>query len=88
MKKRFYHYLVLSILTASFVFADSSLAYSQTFEYSMSQPIHYALPAGDETVSPCSNDIQWRYKFIDGILYKRKYNYTTKTWIGNWERAY
>ena len=31
-----------------------------------------------------SDDIEWRYKAIDGKLYKRQYNHTTKKWIGNW----
>lgn len=26
----------------------------------------------------------WRYKVIDGKLYKRLFNYTTKEWIGDW----
>ncbi|MEQ3104812.1 hypothetical protein AAA074_16760 [Coprococcus comes] len=34
-----------------------------------------------------TNDIRWRYKIIDGELYKRKYNYTTNQWIGKWEKA-
>lgn len=29
--------------------------------------------------------IQWRYKVIDGVLYRRKYNYTEECWIGDWE---
>ena len=28
--------------------------------------------------------IVWKYKTINGKLYKRKYNQTTKKWIGNW----
>lgn len=87
MKKYFCHCLVLSMLIVSFIFADGSLACNQTFGCSVSQTIHYALPAGDETVSPCSDDIRWRYKFIDGILYRRKYNYTKEIWIGKWERV-
>ena len=31
-----------------------------------------------------SYDIEWRYKLINGKLYKRQYNHTTKKWIGNW----
>lgn len=87
MKKYFYHCIVLSMLIVSFIFVDGSLACNQTFDCSILQTLHYALPVEDETVSPCSDDIQWRYKFIDGILYRRKYNYTKKTWIGKWERA-
>ncbi len=28
--------------------------------------------------------IEWRYKSINGVLYKRLFNYSTKEWIGNW----
>lgn len=31
--------------------------------------------------------IRWRYKTINGSLYRRKYNYTKKIWIGNWEKV-
>ena len=33
------------------------------------------------------DDIQWRYKTKDGVLYKRKYNVTKKKWIGKWVKA-
>lgn len=38
-------------------------------------------------VSPLSPKIDWRYKVINGILYKRLYDYTNKRWIGNWIRV-
>lgn len=28
--------------------------------------------------------IVWKYKNINGRLYKRQYNYTTGKWIGDW----
>lgn len=31
-----------------------------------------------------SDDIGYRYKFIDGILHKRLYNYSKHVWIGDW----
>ncbi|MBD5090123.1 MAG: hypothetical protein HDT30_15175 [Clostridiales bacterium] len=85
MKKYFCHCLVLSVLVVSFIFLDSSLAYNQTFGCSVPQTLHYAPPTEGDIVSPCSDDIRWRYKSINGILYRRKYNYTTGTWIGKWE---
>lgn len=30
---------------------------------------------------------EWRYKIIDGILYRRLFNCTTQTWVGDWEKA-
>lgn len=29
--------------------------------------------------------IEWRYKLVDGVLYRRKYNYTEECWVGDWE---
>ena len=31
-----------------------------------------------------SDVIRWRYKLVKGKKYKRLYNYTTHTWIGEW----
>ncbi len=33
---------------------------------------------------PFSENIDWRYKFIDGKLYKRLYNYSMSQWVGDW----
>lgn len=37
--------------------------------------------------APYKNDIGWRYKIINGILYKRQYDYTNQKWIGKWIKA-
>ena len=29
--------------------------------------------------------LEWRYKFIDGKLYRRLYNCSTQEWVGEWE---
>lgn len=31
-----------------------------------------------------ANFIGWRYKNMDGHVYKRQYNYSKKVWIGEW----
>lgn len=36
------------------------------------------------TVSPLSDIIKWRYKAVNGKLYKRLYNYSKGSWIGDW----
>lgn len=38
----------------------------------------------EEAVMPMSHDIQWVYTTRDGEVYKRLYNYTTGTWVGDW----
>lgn len=37
-----------------------------------------------ETVQPRTAIKEWRYKVINGNLYKRLYNYTTGHWEGDW----
>lgn len=34
-----------------------------------------------------ASDIGWRYKSVNGVLYKRKYDYTLRKWIGKWIRV-
>lgn len=29
--------------------------------------------------------IGWRYKSVDGNVYRRQYNYSREKWIGEWE---
>lgn len=38
-----------------------------------------------ETVAPCADAINYRYKEENGKLYRRLFNYTTGSWIGDWE---
>lgn len=38
-------------------------------------------------LTPKANDIGWRYKVVNGVLYKRQYDYTRMQWIGDWIRV-
>lgn len=40
-----------------------------------------------ETITPRKRILEWRFKTIDGKLYKRLFDYTADKWIGNWERV-
>lgn len=40
---------------------------------------------GEEGIMPHSDIIEWRYKEINGNVYRRQYNYTRQYWIGEWE---
>ena len=40
--------------------------------------------ATPEVAVPCSEIIEWRYKFEDGKIYKRLYNYSRAEWVGEW----
>ena len=41
----------------------------------------------NETNITRADRIEWRYKIIDGVLYKRLYNYSKDEWIGDWVLA-
>lgn len=41
------------------------------------------LPA-ETTIMPLSDEVIWRVKTENGKIYKRLYNASTKTWIGDW----
>lgn len=44
-----------------------------------------SIVVSEEDSSVYSGDvIVWKYKTMNGKLYKRKYNQTTKKWIGKW----
>ena len=36
-------------------------------------------------ITPFSDVIGWRYKTVNGKVYKRQYNYSKERWIGEWE---
>lgn len=38
-----------------------------------------------EVITPRKDDIKWRFKEENGKLYRRLFNYTTDSWIGEWE---
>lgn len=39
------------------------------------------------TCEPRANDIDYQYKVIDGVLYKRLYNFTTHKPLSDWVKA-
>lgn len=54
-----------------------------------------ASPAGISTVQASADTtavsqnarhsiISWRFKTVDGVVYKRLYDYSSDTWIGDW----
>lgn len=63
------------------------MAVALSFAFFPTQQL-YAAPAFPQSdngvVSPLSHVITWQYKVEDGKVYKRLYNSTTQTWIGEW----
>ncbi len=47
----------------------------------------YAMENGSEAIMPMADKLVWRYKTVNGIMYKRLYNGSTKQWVGNWIRC-
>ena len=43
--------------------------------------------SSDSGIETYADKIGWKYKIINGELYKRQYNYTTGEWIGDWVKA-
>ncbi len=73
-------FLIITISSGAFYTVD---AYSSDIVYNTTDTAF----TSPESVVIQSDDIGWRYKTVNGILYKRLYNYTKKKWIGNWQRA-
>lgn len=45
-----------------------------------------AMSSNHETrIEPCADEIRYRYKIIDGKVYRRLFNYSKNEWIGQWE---
>ena len=84
MKKLICNCLFLSMMFVSFGFVNDIQASVQPRECSVPQTIYYAMP-GEEDISPYADDIRWVYKTINGVVYRRKYNYTKQVWLGDWE---
>lgn len=59
----------------------------------MAQDFSNTIPVADHKTTATSevtafaSDIGWKYKVINGVLYKRQYDFTRKQWIGNWIKA-
>lgn len=73
MKKKFiYLFLTTTLLTVSFIPVCA-------------EPLNHNAISQENEISPHADIIEWRYKTINGKLYRRQYNYTKQMWIGNWE---
>lgn len=45
------------------------------------------ISATSSEISPRAYGYGWKYKVVNGVLYKRLYNYTLDVWIGDWIKA-
>ena len=72
--------LAISALGLSFMVASTCNMTSQACEL---KAVEENTSLGENT--PRSPIIEYRYKVIDGVLYRRLYNYSDEYWIGEWE---
>ena len=48
--------------------------------------VEQPMPSNHEVrIEPRADEIRYRYKIIDGKVYKRLFNYSKNEWIGQWE---
>ena len=66
----------LTMLTAPAVLAEDEIIPMETEIEGMG--------GGGGTVDPQSYIYEWRYKVVDGHIYKRLYNRTKERWEGDW----
>lgn len=55
------------------------------FTIGLTQPL--SILANDDSnvlIEPRADIIEWRYKVVNGKLYKRLFNYSKNQWIGDW----
>lgn len=71
---------ILSFM-ASFILFSSMPSYVEAA--TSVSPTVTTLSAGDNARK---DDIRWVYNTVNGITFRRQYNYTKGVWIGDWER--
>ena len=77
-------------LKRNILFGVSAIALSLMIVGTWEIPVHASealggVTASEEGIAPHSDMIEWRYKLIDGVLYRRLFNYTQECWVGEWE---
>ena len=77
-------------LKRNILFGVSAIALSLMFVSTWGVSVHASeasreITVSEEGITPRSEMIEWRYKVIDGVLYRRLFNYTEQCWVGEWE---
>jgi len=74
MRKKNRLIFLLMFVISVFYFTSISINASN---FSMKEPI---------VIQPMADILKWRVKKVDGITYIRLFNYSTNTWVGEWQR--
>ena len=92
MRKRNKKLLLFVPTIIAFTFTLSTEAYAQT----KSVDVPYLPPSTVQSTTTISKSEEfiatpfaditgWRYKAVDGKMYRRQYNYSKQKWLGEWE---
>lgn len=82
---------LLLFVTLMIAYTLSTEAYAQTkaldIPYYPSNAVQSVTisKSGEYIAVPFADIIGWRYKAVDGKMYRRQYNYSKQQWIGEWE---
>lgn len=68
--------LIFLLMFVISVFYLTSISINAS-NFSMKEPI---------VIQPMADILKWRVKKVDGITYIRLFNYSTNTWVGEWQR--
>ena len=66
---------IVIIILCLFIFFPHTAIFAQENNFSINQ---------NESISPRADKLVWKYKVINGSLYKRLWNQSKGKWIGNW----
>lgn len=70
--------LLLAAICISFSYAPSAEASNKMIEKEQDS---YKI---EKYITQRSDILEWRFKSINGKIYKRLYNRSTNQWVGNW----
>lgn len=82
MLKKYNNFILIFLLcfTYSTIFYDIPVSAQEI----TTLPTTTTISVENDTVVYSGDIIVWKYKNVNGKLYKRKYNQTTQKWIGSW----
>lgn len=78
MKRRYFSVAVLAVLMAGLVLSDV---------HAQAGGFDFRSPSFSQIVMPLKRSVGWKYKRVKGKIYRRLYDYSSGTWIGEWELA-
>lgn len=75
---------LIKLLLVTTLFLSLFFSYPQTVTAKSMDDVHPVLSSQIQ-VEPRATLKDWRYKSVNGKIYRRLYNYTLQRWEGEWE---